>query len=86
MMIAPLTPYAIRGAIWYQGENNAGAGHGYVYRHLFESMIRDWRASWGQGDFPFLFVQLANYGKAPANGHWPLVQEAQTKTLELRHV
>ncbi len=84
-MIAPLTPYAIRGVIWYQGESNAGRGHGFVYRQLFEALIRDWRQAWGQGDFPFLYVQLANYAKAPPNGHWPLIQEAQLKTLELRN-
>lgn len=84
-MIAPLTPYTIRGVIWYQGESNAGKGHGYVYRQLFEALIRDWRQAWAQGDFPFLFVQLANYAKAPSNGHWPLIQEAQLKTLEMRN-
>jgi sialate O-acetylesterase len=83
-MIAPLTPYAIRGAIWYQGESNAN-NYAYLYRTLFEAMIRDWRQAWGQGDFPFLFVQLANYAKAPPNGAWSLVQEAQLKTLELRN-
>jgi len=58
-MIAPLQPYAIRGAIWYQGEANAGRAD--EYRTLFPTMIADWRAGWGQGDFPFLFVQLPNY-------------------------
>ena len=58
-MIAPLTPLAIRGAIWYQGESNAGAA--FQYRTLFPAMIRDWRRAWGRGDFPFLFVQLANF-------------------------
>ncbi len=82
-MIAPLTPYAIRGAIWYQGENNAGRGHGEAYRHLFKSMIIDWRREWGQGSFPFLFVQLANYGRVPDNSTWPEVREAQTMALEL---
>ena len=60
-MIAPLTPFAIRGVIWYQGESNASEAHAYRYRRLFGGMIQDWRNRWGQGDFPFLFVQLANY-------------------------
>ncbi len=58
-MIAPLIPYAIRGAIWYQGESNIGAA--YRYRTLFPAMIANWRADWGQGDFPFGFVQIAPY-------------------------
>ena len=58
-MIHPLIPYAIRGAIWYQGESNAGRA--YEYRTLFPAMISDWRAAWGQGDFTFLLVQLAPF-------------------------
>ena len=58
-MIAPLIPYAIRGAIWYQGESNVGAA--YQYRTLFPAMIANWRADWGQGDFPFGFVQIAPF-------------------------
>jgi sialate O-acetylesterase len=83
-MIAPLKPYAIRGAIWYQGESNAGRA--YQYRMLFPSMIRDWRAKWGQGDFPFYFVQLANWQPAksePADSEWAELREAQTMTLRL---
>ena len=57
-MIYPLLPYGIKGAIWYQGESNAERA--YQYRDLFSTMIKDWRADWGQGDFPFYFVQLAN--------------------------
>ena len=60
-MIAPLVPYGIKGAIWYQGESNAGRA--YQYRSLFPTMITDWRQNWGQGDFPFFFVQLANFMK-----------------------
>jgi sialate O-acetylesterase len=80
-MIAPLAPYTIRGVIWYQGEANAGIDeHAYHYRHLFPTMIQDWRNRWGQGDFPFLFVQLANY---QTNGRWAVLRESQTETLRL---
>jgi sialate O-acetylesterase len=81
-MIAPLTPYAIRGVIWYQGESNASESHAYRYRRLFGDMIEDWRNRWGEGDFPFLFVQLANY---KANQWWPVLRESQTETLRLRN-
>jgi sialate O-acetylesterase len=79
-MIAPLTPYAIRGVIWYQGEANASELHAYRYRRLFGGMIEDWRDRWGGGDFPFLFVQLANF---QTNGWWPLLRESQSETLRL---
>ena len=83
-MIAPLIPFAIKGAIWYQGESNAGMGKEYAT--LFPTMITDWRERWGQGDFPFLFVQLANFQtpqKLPSEGGWALLREAQFKTLSL---
>ncbi len=81
-LIAPLLPYAIKGALWYQGESNATRA--YQYRRLFPDMIRNWRAAWGQGDFPFLFVQLAAFGpNAPKLGEsdWAELREAQTLTL-----
>ncbi|MDE0167876.1 MAG: sialate O-acetylesterase [Bryobacterales bacterium] len=84
-MIAPLTPFAIRGAIWYQGENNASRSQGYLYRDLFPAMIEDWRRAWGQGPFPFLFVQLANFRRVPEKHQWPELREAQTMTLGLRN-
>lgn len=80
-MIAPLIPYAIRGAIWYQGESNAGEA--YAYRTLFPTMITNWREDWGQGDFPFLFVQLAPYrdpAPEPGDSTWAELREAQLLT------
>jgi sialate O-acetylesterase len=58
-MIAPLIPFGIRGAIWYQGEANIGGA--YHYRTLLPTLIRNWRTDWGQGDFPFYIVQIAPY-------------------------
>jgi sialate O-acetylesterase len=73
-MIAPLLPYAIKGAIWYQGESNAG--NAKQYRTLFPAMIADWRTKWGQPDFPFYFVQIAPFKGQPAE-----IREAQFLTL-----
>jgi sialate O-acetylesterase len=81
-MIAPLTPYTVRGVIWYQGESNASEAHAFRYRRLFAAMIQDWRGHWGEGDFPFLFVQLANF---KSNDWWPVLRESQTDTLHLRN-
>lgn len=80
-MINPIIPYAIRGAIWYQGESNAERAQQYGI--LFPAMIQDWRERWGQGDFPFLFVQLAPYTrivKEPGDSHWAELREAQRLT------
>ncbi|MES2464329.1 MAG: sialate O-acetylesterase [Armatimonadota bacterium] len=86
-MVNPVIPYAIKGVIWYQGESNAGRAE--QYRTLFPTLIRDWRERWGQGDLPFLWVQLANYRAvqtAPVeNDGWPLLREAQQMTLSLPH-
>jgi sialate O-acetylesterase len=83
-MIAPLTPAAIRGAIWYQGESNASLERAPLYSRIFEDMIEDWRQQWGVGEFPFLFVQIANYNAGPGDG-WPQLREQQLKTLELHN-
>lgn len=81
-MVAPLIPYGIRGVIWYQGENNAWRA--FEYRSTFPNMIKDWRAKWGQGNFPFVFQQLVNYRKVvaqPDESDWAELREAQTMTL-----
>ena len=82
-MIRPLRSYAIKGAIWYQGESNADGA--YQYRTLFPAMIADWRRAWGQGDFPFYFVQLAAYMPVqtePAEqSAWAELREAQLMAL-----
>jgi sialate O-acetylesterase len=83
-MIAPLVPYAIAGAIWYQGESNAGQA--YEYRTLFPTMIKDWRKHFGQGDFPFLFVQLAPFQKIvkePTDSAWAELRDAQLYTTKV---
>ena len=83
-MLAPLVPYGIKGAIWYQGESNADRA--YQYRKLFAAMIRDWRRSWNTGDFPFYFVQLANFMQRkaePGDSAWAELREAQQMTLSL---
>lgn len=81
-MISPVTPLAIKGVIWYQGESNAWRG--YQYRKAFPLMITDWRKHWRQGDFPFYFVQLASYNAGSKNGsNWAELREAQTQTLSL---
>jgi sialate O-acetylesterase len=82
-MINPLLPYALRGVLWYQGENNTGRAS--EYHALFAAMITSWRAHSGQGDFPFYWVNLANFGAPNDNRErgrtYAFLREAQTKTL-----
>lgn len=85
-MLSPVIPYGIRGAIWYQGESNVDRAH--QYRKLFPAMITDWRKQWGQGDFPFHFVQLANFlavKDQPGESAWAELREAQAMTLKTPH-
>jgi sialate O-acetylesterase len=83
-MINPFLQFPIKGAIWYQGESNADRAN--QYRTLFPAMIKDWRASWKQPDFPFYFVQLANFMKVeaePVPSAWAELRDAQRETLAL---
>lgn len=82
-MIAPLLPFAIKGAIWYQGESNAG--NPTQYKTLLPTMIKDWRARFGVGDFPFFIVSLANFmgvQKTPVESGWAELREAQWLTAQ----
>lgn len=83
-MIAPLIPFSIRGAVWYQGESNSP--HAFQYRTLLPTLIRGWRQAWGEGDFPFLVVQLPNHGSRqpqPSESWWAEMREAQLMALKL---
>jgi sialate O-acetylesterase len=85
-MIHPLLDFPIKGAIWYQGEANANGTDALRYRDLFAAMIRDWRAGWGVGDFPFLFVQLASFmapSALPQESDWAVLRESQSAALSL---
>ncbi len=88
-MIAPLAPYAIRGALWYQGEANAGSlDQAAEYHKLFPDLIRDWRQRWDEGEFPFLLVQLAPFmsiSHEPQASAWASVREAQLQATEKLH-
>lgn len=81
-MIAPLTPFAIKGVIWYQGESNNDPESIPIYGKLFTTMIQDWRNHWVEGAFPFLFVQLPNWNPGTA---WPELREQQTEALHLKN-
>jgi sialate O-acetylesterase len=82
-MIYPLRNYSIKGVIWYQGESNDG--HPSDYKDLFETVIKDWRATWSLGNFPFLYVQLANYcpwRREPEISSWARIREEQRRVME----
>jgi sialate O-acetylesterase len=81
-MVAPFIDYPIKGVIWYQGETNTSADKAAIYSRVFPTLIDDWRSKWGQGNFPFLFVQIApyDYGDIPGPG---IVRDAQRRALSL---
>jgi sialate O-acetylesterase len=81
-MIAPATPFTIKGVIWYQGESNSRLAFAPMYAKLFPALIADWRAQWHQGDFPFLFVQISNF-KSNATEEWAIIREAQRRSLSV---
>ncbi len=83
-MLAPLINYTVKGALWYQGESNTSRP--FEYLSLMKTLIEDWRKSWSQSSFPFIFVQLPNYGTAdiqPAESQWAELREAQLQSLEI---
>ena len=82
-VLKPTIGYGIRGAIWYQGESNSGRAK--AYRDVFPLMIQNWRDEWGQGDFPFYWVQLADFRgelDEPVDDNWAELREAQTMTMD----
>ena len=81
-MIHSILPFAIRGAIWYQGESNVNQGDGPLYSARMKALISGWRKAWGQGEFPFLFVQLAPWS-GYKDGELPKVWEAQVESLKI---
>jgi len=87
VMISPVVNYGIKGVLWYQGESNWFRA--YQYRELFPRMIADWRAKFNQGDFPFLYVQLANYHRKlqwpQSSTYWAEVREAQDLSLKVKN-
>ncbi|RYD83601.1 MAG: sialate O-acetylesterase, partial [Sphingomonadales bacterium] len=85
-MIAPLMPLKIKGVLWYQGEQNVWEGGAAEYRAALPALITDWRKQWGQGDLPFLIVQLPNFGPRvaePTRSRWAELREAQASALSL---
>jgi sialate O-acetylesterase len=83
-MVAPAINYPIKGVIWYQGESNSDVRRAASYERVFPTLIEDWRRQWQEGDFPFLFVQISSF-KSTVGENWPIIREAQRRTLSLRN-
>ena len=82
-MIAPLTPLTVKGFIWYQGETNSGLDRVPYYATLFPALIGDWRGHFGQGELPFLFVQISSYDSPGED--WGLLRDSQRRALAVAH-
>ena len=80
-MIAPATPYTIKGVIWYQGETNSPPERAPLYNRLFSTMISDWRRDWKEGEFPFLFVQISSFNSPQED--WGTLRDQQRRTLSV---
>ncbi len=83
-MIAPLTPLPIRGVIWYQGESNSALERWPLYNRIMRTLIEDWRRQWAVGDFPFLYVQISNFG-SNSSEEWANLRQQQVETLGLKN-
>jgi sialate O-acetylesterase len=81
-MIAPATEFRIKGVIWYQGETNSARARAPLYQQVFSTLIADWRQHWREGEFPFLFTQISSF-TSDATEDWPIVREAQRRTLSV---
>jgi sialate O-acetylesterase len=88
-MIAPLTPFPIKGVIWYQGESNSSLSEAGMYAQLFPALIKDWRSKWREGNFPFVYVQISTFDTTPGvdlkskDFDWGMLRDAQRRTLGL---
>jgi sialate O-acetylesterase len=80
-MVAPFTPYSIKGFLWYQGETDSAPDRANLYAKLLPTLIADWRRQWGQGNLPFLFVQISSFDSPPEN--WGLIRDSQRRSLDV---
>jgi sialate O-acetylesterase len=81
-MVAPFTPFAIKGFLWYQGETDAAPDRAGLYSKMMPTLIADWRQQWGLGNLPFLIVQISSFGAYPED-NWGLVRDSQRRTLSV---
>jgi sialate O-acetylesterase len=81
-MIAPATPFTIKGVLWYQGEANSANARVSEYHRVLSTLITDWRREWRQGDFPFLYAQISSF-KSNASEDWGGLRDAQRRTLSV---
>ena len=80
-MVAPFTPYAIKGFLWYQGETDSASDRANLYAKLLPTLVTDWRRQWGQGNLPFLFVQISSFDSPGEN--WGIIRDSQRRSLHV---